>query len=158
MNHEIRKLRQSFGYALKGFRACMRTERNFRIHLTAAVYVSLFALLGGLDATHYAVLCLCFALMMAAELLNTAIERLCDRMASGYDELVGQAKDIAAAAVFLCALFCAVIGAVFFLPSGALLRAVGALIVHPWRLGLFLLSLPVAAGFVFCFGKRTRKR
>ena len=95
--------------------------------------------------------------MMAAELLNTAIERLCDRMASGYDELVGQAKDIAAAAVLLCAMFCVIIGAVFFLPSGALLRAAGALTARLWRLGLFVLSLPVAAGFVFCCGKRTRK-
>lgn len=154
MNHEIRKLRKSFGYALRGFRSCMRTERNFRIHLTAAVYVSVFAFLGGLDGVRYAVLCLCFALMMATELLNTAIERLCDRQASGYDELVGQAKDIAAAAVFLCALFCVIIGAVFFLPSGALLRAVRALAVSLWKLGLLLLSLPAATGFVFFYGKR----
>ena len=152
MNREIRKLRQSFGYAVKGLRSCMRTERNFRIHLTAAAYVSVFAALGGLGGTRYAVLCLCFALMMAAELLNTAIERLCDRLSAGYDEAVGQAKDIAAAAVFLCALFCVVIGAVFFLPSGALLQAMRLLWVHPAGLTLLILSLPAAAGFVFRWG------
>lgn len=154
MNQEIRKLRQSFGYAISGLRACMRTERNFRIHLTAAVYVSVFAALGGLGATRFAVLCLCFALMMAAELLNTAIERLCDRQAACYDGQVKQAKDIAAAAVFLCALFCVVIGAVFFLPGGALLRAVQALGAHLWALGLLVLSLPAALWFVFGFGRR----
>lgn len=154
MNHEIRKLRQSFGYAIQGFCSCMRTERNFRIHLTAAVYVSVFAFLGGLDSIHYAVLCLCFALMMAAELLNTAIEYLCDRQTTSYDELVKHAKDIAAAAVFLCALFCVVIGAVFFLPSGALVQAVHVLTDSLWKLALLVLSLPVAIWFVFFYGKR----
>ncbi len=157
MNREIRKLRQSFLYAISGLRACMRTERNFRIHLTAAVYVSVFAALGGLSATRYAVLCLCFALMMAAELLNTAIERLCDRQAACYDGLVKEAKDIAAAAVFLCALFCVVIGAVFFLPSGALWQAVHVLLKHLWGLGLLVLSLPVALWFVFGFGRYPMK-
>lgn len=154
MNREIRKLRQSFCYAMHGLRACMRTERNFRIHLTAAVYVSVFAALGGLDAVRYAVLCLCFALMMATELLNTAIERLCDRQAACYDGLVKEAKDIAAAAVFLCALFCVVIGAVFFLPGGALWRAVSVLLAHPWGLGLLAASAPAALWFVFGFGRR----
>lgn len=154
MNHEIRKLRQSFGYAIQGFLSCMRTERNFRIHLTAAVYVSVFAYLGGLDGTRYAVLCLCFALMMAAELLNTAIECLCDRVTTGYDEAVGRAKDIAAAAVFLCALFCVVIGGVFFLHSGALVQAVQVLAESLWKLALLLLSFPAAVWFVFFYGRR----
>ena len=35
MGHEIRKLRQSFQYAVRGVRLCVGTERNFRIHLTA---------------------------------------------------------------------------------------------------------------------------
>ena len=60
-----------------------------------------------------------------------------------------QTKDIAAAAVLLCAVFCAVIGAVFFLPSGALLRAAGVLAARPWAMALFGLSLPVAVWFVF---------
>lgn len=149
MKRSVRRLRQSFGYAIGGLRSCIRTERNFRIHLVAAGYVSLFAALGGLSSVRYAILCLCFALMMAAELLNTAIERLCDRHTTCYDGLVKEAKDIAAAAVFLCALFCAVIGAVFFLPGGVLLRAYGALAARPWAMALTGLSLPAALWFVF---------
>ena len=56
--------------------------------------------------------------------------------------------------MFLCALFCVIIGAVFFLPSGALLRAVRALAASLWKLGLLLLSLPAATGFVFFYGIR----
>lgn len=92
--------------------------------------------------------------MMAAELLNTAIECLCDRVTTGYDEAVGRAKDIAAAAVFLCALFCVVIGGVFFLHSGALVQAVQVLAESLWKLALLLLSFPAAVWFVFFYGRR----
>lgn len=149
MNREIRKLTQSFSYAINGLRSCMQTERNFRIHITAACYVSVFALLGNLDTIRYAVLCLCFAVMMSAELMNTAIERLCDKQAVGYDKTVKQAKDIAAGAVFICAVFCVVIGIVFFVPSGALLRAFHVLYNHFWLSCFITLSIPVAVCFVF---------
>ena len=105
MNKEIRKLSQSFRCAFRGIAQCAQTERNFRIHLSAAVYVGLFALIGRLPMAQCAILCLCFALMLGAELMNTAIERLCDRHARGYDEAVRDAKDIAAGAVLVCALF-----------------------------------------------------
>ena len=153
MNQEIRKLRQSFGYAVSGLRACLRSERNFRIHVTAAVYVSAFAGLGRLGMVRFAILCLCFALMLSAELMNTALERLCDRQSAGYDRLVKQVKDIAAAAVLVCAAFCAVIGMVFFVPSGALWCAVQTLAAYPWAAGILVLSVPAAVWFVFCFGR-----
>ena len=91
MNREIRKLRQSFACSFRGVSSCLRTERNFRIHLTAVCYVSMAALLAELDAVRCAVLCLCFAVMLASELLNTAVERLCDRQTTSYDKLVREA-------------------------------------------------------------------
>ena len=153
MNREIRKLRQSFHYAACGLRACMKTERNFRIHMTAAVYVACAAAMAGLDAVRCAVLCVCFALMMGAELMNTAIERLCDRQATGYDNLVREAKDIAAAAVFLCALFCVVVGVLFFVIEGALFSVLDFLRARYWAIGVLLVSLPAAVWFVFHYGK-----
>ena len=71
--------------------------------MTAAFYVILFGVFGGVSMTEAAILCICFGLTMGAELLNTAIERLCDKQASGYDGMVRNAKDIAAAGVFVCA-------------------------------------------------------
>lgn len=151
MNREIRKLRQSFECAFRGVLSCLRTERNFRIHITAAVYVSIFALLGGLDAVRCAILCLCFSGMMSAELMNTAIERSCDRQALGYDKLVREAKDIAAAGVVVCALFCVLVGSLFFLWEGALWTAARFFAAHLWAAGLLAVSIPAALLFVFRF-------
>ena len=112
-----------------------------------------FAGLGRLGMVRVAILCLGFALMLSAELMNTALERLCDRQSAGYDRLVKQVKDIAAAAVLVCAAFCAVIGMVFFVPSGALWCAVQTLAAYPWAAGILVLSVPAAVWFVFCFGR-----
>ena len=151
MNREIRKLWPSFACAFRGVSSCLRTERNFRIHITAAVYISLLAFLGGLDAVRCAVLCLCFSGMMSAELLNTAIERLCDRQVVGYDKLVREAKDIAAAGVVVCAGFCVAVGALFFLWEGALWTAARFFLERMWAALLLALSIPAALWFAFRF-------
>ena len=152
MGREIRKLRQSFAYAVRGIGLCMESERNFRIHVTAALYVTLLAWIGRLPATQCAILALCFGVMMGAELMNTAIECLCDWKASGYDRTVRDAKDIAAAAVFVCAIACAVIGLIFFVPVAPHLLHV--FLTHPTALTGLLLSVPCALWFIFRFGRK----
>ncbi len=130
----------------------MRSERNFRIHITAACYVTLFAVLGQLSAVKCAVLALCFGVMMGAELMNTAIEYLCDWQTSGYDRTVRDAKDIAAAAVFVCAVACAVIGLIFFMPVATVIAE--KLWAHKVLLTALVLSVPCTLGFIFGFGRK----
>ena len=75
MKKNIRKLSESFLHAFRGLRLCIHDERNFRVHMTAAFYVILFGVFGGVSMTEAAILCICFGLTMGAELLNTAIAR-----------------------------------------------------------------------------------
>lgn len=152
MGREIRKLRQSFQYAIRGVCLCMRSERNFRIHLTAAVYITVFAILGKLLAVQCALLALCFGVMMGAELMNTAIEYLCDWKAEGYDRTVRDAKDIAAGAVFVCAVVCAIVGLIFFLP--VLPSILKQLRVHLVLLMVLVASIPCAVWFIFGFERK----
>lgn len=151
--NEITKLSQSFRCAFRGISLCIREERNFRIHICMAGYVTIFACIARLGMLPYAILCVCFALMLCAELLNSAVERLCDRSASGYDGFVRDAKDIAAAAVLVCAIFCVVVGGIFFLRVEILQRLFLFFTDKLWALGLFLVSLPISAAFIFGFQK-----
>ena len=64
----IRKFRESFLYAGRGLRLCITGERNFRVHMAAAFYVTAAAVMGHVTSTEAAVLCLCFGLTMGAEL------------------------------------------------------------------------------------------
>ena len=139
----IRKFRESFLYAGRGLRLCITGERNFRVHMAAAFYV-----------TAAAVLCLCFGLTMGAELMNTAVERLCDKTARGYDRMVRDAKDIAAAAVFVCAAACVAVGVCIFLMHGVLAAALRFLAARLWLAMVFLVTVPAAVWFVFFFGRK----
>ena len=153
MKKNIRKLHESFQHAFRGLGLCIHGERNFRVHMTAAFYVTVFALMGRATAAEAAVLCLCFGLTMGAELMNTAIERLCDRQASGYDGFVRNAKDIAAAGVFVCAAACVAVGVCVFLAGGVLLTALSWLLAHLWAAAVLLVSIPAALWFIFKYGR-----
>lgn len=149
MNREIRKLSQSFRCAARGVLLCVRFERNFRIHTCTAAYVTLFGLMARFDKRQFAVLCVCYAMMFSAELLNTAVERLCDRGSGGYDSLVRDAKDLAAAAVFVSALFCVVIGGLYFLQADALCAIFKYLNEHLWAVMVLIASVPAAILYIF---------
>ena len=153
MKKEIRKLHESFQHALRGLGLCIHGERNFRVHLVAAFYVTIFALMGRASAAEGAILCVCFGLTMGAELMNTAIERLCDKQASGYDGMVRNAKDIAAAGVFVCALACVAVGLCLFLGRGLLAAALSYLAGQVWAAALLLVSAPLALLFIFRYGR-----
>ena len=153
MKKNIRKLHESFQHAFRGLGLCIHGERNFRVHMTAAFYVTVFALMGRATAAEAAVLCLCFGLTMGAELMNTAIERLCDRQASGYDGFVRNAKDIAAAGEFVCAAACVAVGVCIFLFEGVLFSALSWLLAHLWAAAVLLVSIPAALWFIFKYGR-----
>ena len=91
-----RTLADSFGDAARGILFAVKTERNMRIHVTAAVYVLFFARFLGVSRGEYAALLLAVALVITAEGFNTAIEMLCDYAQKSYNRFIGRTKDIAA--------------------------------------------------------------
>lgn len=112
----MRKLFQSFQYAWTGVRDCFREERNFKIHTLAAVLAICAGLFFRLPVSQIAAVLLAIALVMGAEIFNTAIENTLDLICGEYNERVKKTKDIAAGAVLICAIVAAVIGLMVFLP------------------------------------------
>ncbi len=99
-------------HAFRGILRCIREERNFRFHIVAAFYVSLFSPAFLRSRAEGALLALTIGLVLCAEAVNTALERLVDRISPEQHPLAGAAKDIAAGAVLLTAI-AAVAAAVF---------------------------------------------
>lgn len=66
---------RSFVYAGRGIWFCIRHERNFRIHMSAAIYVLLFAPYFSLTRGEWAALLAIIGLVTAAEAVNTAVEQ-----------------------------------------------------------------------------------
>jgi diacylglycerol kinase (ATP) len=108
-----RSVIRSFAYAGRGLRLGLRSHINLRIHLVVAAVVALIAVWAGVSTTEAAVLVICVTIVLAAELLNTAIETLVDlQVGEQHHVLAGQAKDLAAAAVLVTALGAAVAGGI----------------------------------------------
>ena len=92
------------GFALGGIGSTLRSERSFRIHLVAVVAV-LAALLWLRPApVWWAAVALAAALVLAAELVNTAIEHLADHLHPEIHPGIRRVKDCAAAAVLVASL------------------------------------------------------
>lgn len=108
---------KSFGHALAGLRDALRTEANLRWHLAATAVAIGFGIWLRISATEWVAITLCIGAVIAAELLNTSLERLADRITKEKDELIRQSKDISAAAVTILALMSVVVGAIIFAPK-----------------------------------------
>src|SRR5436305_3074696 len=80
-------LRASFGYAFAGLFYCVRTQRNFRIHLGIGTAATTVGLLLGLSPAEWAVLAVTMVMVPSAETVNTMIEALVDLVTQEYHPL-----------------------------------------------------------------------
>lgn len=109
-------LHRSFGYAFAGIFAGIRKERNMKIHCAAAVAVTAAGLFFRIAVWEWCVCFLLFGLIMALELVNTAVEAVVDLVTEERKPLAKLAKDTAAGAVLIAALMAAAVGVLIFLP------------------------------------------
>ncbi|MGI4833244.1 MAG: diacylglycerol kinase family protein [Janthinobacterium lividum] len=113
----LRRRAASFGHALRGVAAALRTELHLQFHAVASVVVLALGAYLGLSRTEWALVALAVGGVWAAELANTAIEALTDLVSPGYHPLAGRAKDVAAGAVLLAALAALAVGVLVLVPK-----------------------------------------
>lgn len=102
--------RRRFGCAVRGFCETLGREPSMRVHALAALAVAGMAWWLRVSAHEAAVLALAGGLVMAAEVMNTAVERLADRVCRERDEGIRLAKDAAAGAVLVASVAAAMAG------------------------------------------------
>ncbi|MGZ5243321.1 MAG: diacylglycerol kinase family protein [Bacteroidia bacterium] len=120
----IHKRANSFVYAFKGIFSLLGTQPNAVIHLVATVIVISFGFYFDLAKWEWITIVLCIALVWIAEALNTAIEFVVNLVSPEYHPLAGKAKDVAAAAVLIAALFSVIVGSIIFLPKFLMLAGI----------------------------------
>lgn len=106
---------RAFGYAIKGVRVASR-DRMFRIQLVCAAIAIALGLLVTLSAIEWCVLVLTISLVLAFEVMNTAVEAVVDLVSPEPHPLAGRAKDLAAGAVLIASIGALVVGLVLFVP------------------------------------------
>lgn len=148
----MKKLAKSFVYAFKGILTCIARERNMRIHLSLSVYM--FCILGIYDwftvtRTQYAILFVMCAAVMAGELVNTAVERTVDLACKEKNELAKTAKDCAAGAVLVSAVFAVCCGIAILWQPDAFKSMFSYYKEHIPSFAILILSLIPTMFFIF---------
>lgn len=103
--------------ACEGIKQSFKSERNFRIHSIAATGAVFFGFLFHLTAAEWCWIILSIAIVLLTELVNTALEALTDLVMPDYHHLAKKAKDAAAGAVLIAAIFSLSCGCIIFLPK-----------------------------------------
>ncbi len=158
MEH-YKKLFMSFVYAFKGIFRTIANERNLRIHITCVVYMVSILLLTDwftLSRTDWAVLMLACGSVIGGEIVNTAIENAVNLASKEYTEYGKIAKDAAAGAVLISAIFAVVVGLIILFQPAAFKAMYEYFRCNIPMFILFLLTLIPATLFIF-FGVPTKK-
>lgn len=107
---------QSFVYAGRGVKTLLASQHNAWIHAVATVVVVGGGIAAKVSRFEWLALIVAVVSVWMAEAMNTAFEFLCDVASPGFHPLVARAKDVAAAAVLICAGGAVVTAVLVFMP------------------------------------------
>lgn len=111
---KMKKLLESFNNAINGVIDTVRTQRNMKIHLLAALVVLIACFAFDISKIEFLILAITITLVIGAELFNTAIEAAIDMTTNYYHPLAKVAKNAAAGAVFITAVNALIVGYILF--------------------------------------------
>lgn len=104
-----------FHHAFRGAKRGIRGQSSFFIHFFCAAAVIAGAIALDVSLVEWCLFAVCITMVLAAEMFNTAIERLAKAINREQHPDLGTALDISSAAVLLTAIGAAVVGAVLFI-------------------------------------------
>ena len=107
---------KSFGFAINGIIETAKEQHNFWIHCLAAVLVVVLGFLVNISPAEWLFIVFAIGFVFAAEIFNSAIEKMVDHISPEFDKNVGLVKDMAAGAVLISAITAAIVGIIIFVP------------------------------------------
>lgn len=148
----MKNLIKSFGYAFRGIFTALIKERNMRIHIVCMIYMFFFLFAFDffrITRAQLAILLLACGQVIAAELINTAIEAIIDAQGKEYTEHGKIAKDCAAGAVLVFAGFSVLCGIAIMYQPTAFKLLFAYFIENPIAIVLFAISVVIFTIFIF---------
>lgn len=143
----------SFKFAVNGIYYTLKNEINFRVQIVVALYVMLYMSYSDIAKTKVAIVFLCFAVVLSAELFNTSIERIVDYFCLEKSQKARIIKDVAAGAVLLSALGAVYVGVTLLWDKYTFISFVSMIIGSTTNIAFAIASVILSLLFVFKFGK-----
>ena len=113
---KMKKIRNSFKYAIEGIWTSFKTERNMKIHIFIMILAIIAGIILKINKSEWIICIILFAIVIGSELFNTSIETIVDMVMPEKNEKAKVAKDVSAGAVLVVAIGAAIIGLVIFVP------------------------------------------
>lgn len=108
---------QAFYHAFKGLQNFFFRERNGKIQLVIGCITVIAAFVLHISPIEWMVILLCIGIVLSLEMLNSAIEKLCDLVHRDFHPVIKIIKDVSAASVLWSSIISAAIGCIIFIPK-----------------------------------------
>ncbi|MCB9189323.1 MAG: diacylglycerol kinase family protein [Flavobacteriales bacterium] len=105
---------RSFRFAFSGIKTLIIEEHNARIHLLGATVAIALGIIFQISNSEWLWISLAIVLVFISEMLNSAIEAICDEVTEERKPMIKKAKDIAAGSVLIAAGFALIVALVVF--------------------------------------------
>jgi diacylglycerol kinase len=113
----IKQRIDSFKYAFNGLKLLIKEEHNARIHVFFAACALIMGVLLKISKNEWITILFCISLVIALELINSAIENIADFVSPEKHVQIKKIKDLSAGAVLIAAIISAIIGLIVFIPK-----------------------------------------
>jgi diacylglycerol kinase len=113
----MKRVLQSFVFAFNGLKDCILHEKNFQVQFVISIFVVALGFLFSISNAEWLVILICFAVVLSLEIINSAIEKLCDLVCPTFNLTIKKVKDMSASAVLFSAIISFIIGCIIFLPK-----------------------------------------
>jgi len=108
---------KTFINAFNGMQFFFKTERNGKVQAAVSIFVLLAGFYLKISSVEWIIVVICVAVVIALEMVNTALEHLCNMIQSEYHTVIKIIKDVAAGAVLFVSIISILVGAIIFLPK-----------------------------------------
>lgn len=109
-----RTIIDSFNYAVSGIITSLKTEKNMKVHYIIAIITIILSLFFDFTRIEFLILLFAISLVVVAEMINTALERVVDLITEDFHPLARMVKDVAAGAVLVAAINSIIVGYLLF--------------------------------------------
>lgn len=104
-------------YSLKGIRILATTEDSIKAQLILGLFAVFLGVIFKISATEWMIQLTVSGLVLVAEALNTAIEKIADFVHPNYHKQIGMIKDIGAGAAGIAAIISLIVGCIIYIPK-----------------------------------------
>ena len=108
---------QTFMNSLNGIRCYARDGKSIILYLVGVIFEILFAIIFNVNGLEWILIVVMLGVILSVELLNTAIEAVCDAVSKEFNPYIKIAKDCGSAATFVVSIVVVILNLIIFIPK-----------------------------------------